>query len=231
MEEPFFDSIGTKFPKTGRPRERLIIYGEKVLSNQELLAILLRTGSKTQNVMELSTQVLKYFDGLYQLKNATVEELQRVKGIGLVKSLELKAAFELGMRLAYAEQLKYGKVSSSGEIAEIMMNELKNLDQEHLYAIYLNTKNEIIKKELVFKGSLNQSIAHPREIFKGAVRCSAAKIILVHNHPSGNPEASKMDIQFTRRIANCGELMGIDLLDHLIIGHKSYQSLRDLEIF
>lgn len=214
-------------PKSIRPRERLRLYGVKALSNQELLSVLLRTGSKKEHVMEVALHLLNQFENLHELKEATVEELQKINGIGEVKALEMKAAIELGCRIAGSNQLKLGKVSSSKQIAKSMMYELKDLKQEHLIALYLNVKNELLKKETIYIGSLNQIIAHPREIFKGAVRCSAAQIILVHNHPSGNPTPSANDILFTRRIFSCGKMMGIELLDHLIVGPKSYISLKE----
>lgn len=217
-------------PVANRPRERLIHYGEGALSDQELLAIILRTGFKEKNVMHLSLQFLNHFGSLYELKVASLEELQEIKGVGLVKAVEIKAVIELGMRLAKANQVKLGRVTSSMEIGQMMIEELKDLRQEHLMALYLNTKNEMIKKETLFIGSLNQSIAHPREIFRSAVKYSAARIILVHNHPSGDTYPSKNDIEFTKRVVECGELMGIELLDHLIIGHQSYCSLKELHV-
>ncbi|WP_314060488.1 DNA repair protein RadC [uncultured Vagococcus sp.] len=220
----------SEMPVANRPRERLIHYGEGALSDQELLAIILRTGFKEKNVMHLSLQFLNHFGSLYELKVASLEELQEIKGVGLVKAVEIKAVIELGMRLAKANQVKLGRVTSSMEIGQMMIEELKDLRQEHLMALYLNTKNEMIKKETLFIGSLNQSIAHPREIFRSAVKYSAARIILVHNHPSGDTYPSKNDIEFTKRVVECGELMGIELLDHLIIGHQSYCSLKELHV-
>ncbi len=212
------------------PRERLEKYGEKALSYQELLAIILRTGYKEKHVMELSLHILYYFDSLFDLKMAPLEELQKIKGIGRVKAIEIKAAIELGLRLAKATQIKYGKITSSKEIGALMLEELGELKQEHLVAVYLNTKNEVLKKETIFIGSLNQSIAHPREIFKGAVKYSAARIILAHNHPSGNPTPSRNDKIFTKRIMECGDLMGIDVLDHFVIGENEYISLREVGV-
>ncbi len=218
----------TEVPESSRPRERMEEFGEKALSDQELLAILLRTGSKNKNVMHLAMQLLDHFENLYDLKMATLEEIKEIKGIGRVKALELKAAMELGSRLNHAGQVKLGTISSSSDFGHMMIMELQDLQQEHLVVIFLNTKNEIIKKETIFVGSLNQSIAHPREIFRGAVRYSAARIILAHNHPSGNPDPSKKDIQFTERMVACGEMMGIELLDHLIIGRNEYISLKEI---
>lgn len=216
-----------RLPATSRPRERLLQYGVKALSDQELLAILLRTGSDKLHVMELAGKILHHYPNLFELKFATKEELMTFPGIGQVKAIELLTAIELGSRIQQALQPKLGVVRSSVELAGRLMEELKDYQQEHLLCLYLNTKNEIIKKETLFIGSLNQSVAHPREIFKGAVRVSAARVIVVHNHPSGNPRPSQQDLAFTRRLIDCGKLMGIELLDHLIIGHGRYLSLRE----
>lgn len=217
-----------EMPIESRPRERLEQYGEKALANHELLAILLRTGIKGTNVISVALQVLNAFDDLYYLKTVSLEELMKVSGIGKTKAIELKAAIELGMRITQAPQLKMGQITSSRQVGEMMLAEMSDLQQEHVIVLYLNTKNEIIKKETIFKGGLNSSVAHPREIFKGAVRYSAARLAIVHNHPSGCPDPSDADISFTRRVAECGELMGVELLDHLIIGQNSYVSLKEI---
>lgn len=214
-----------------RPRERLLEAGEGALSNQELLAIILRTGSKPYTVIDLAQMILEEFPDLYTLKDASLSELQRIPSVGVVRSIELKAMMEFGRRIHLASQPKLGKVQSSYAIAQQLMEEMKDYQQEHLLCLYLNTKNEIIKKETLFIGSLNQSVAHPREIFKGAVRVSAARIILTHNHPSGNPKPSSHDLQFTKRVKECGEMMGIEVLDHLIIGTRRYVSLREEGFF
>ncbi|MDA9471814.1 DNA repair protein RadC [Enterococcus sp. 5H] len=220
-----------EMPEDCLPRERLEEVGEKALSNQELLAILLRTGSKNTHVMEVASKFLNYFSHLYELKNATLTEMMDVKGIGRIKAIELRAAIEFGYRIQQSTQLKLGKVSSSYQIAQNLMNELQDFQQEHLVCLYLNTKNEVIKQETVFKGSLNQSVAHPREVFRSAVKYSAARLILAHNHPSGNPTPSESDINFTRRMQKCGKMMGIEVLDHIIIGQQVYISMREENFF
>lgn len=217
-------------PIQSRPRERLEQYGEKALANHELLAILLRTGTKGTNVVTLALSMLNQFEDLYYLKTASCQELMTVAGIGRIKAIELKAAIELGLRISQASQIKIGQITSSTKAGEMLLLEMRGLQQEHLVVLYLNTKNEIIKKETIFIGGLNSSIAHPREIFRGAVRYSAARMIVGHNHPSGNPEPSEADIQFTRRMSECGELMGIDLLDHIIIGEQEFISLKELGV-
>ncbi len=224
-------SLVKEVPVFSRPRERMEQYGEKALANHELLAILLRTGTKGTNVMALAMEILNTFEDLYFLKTASIEELMVVSGIGKIKAIEIRAAIELGMRIAQAPQIKIGQITSSRKAGEMLLGEMRDLQQEHVMVLYLNTKNEIIKKETTFIGGLNSSVAHPREIFKGAVRVSAARIIVGHNHPSGNPDPSEADILFTKRMFECGELIGIDLLDHLIIGQDRYISLKELGVF
>ncbi|GEQ33944.1 DNA repair protein RadC [Marinilactibacillus psychrotolerans] len=217
-------------PEQSRPRERLTEYGAKALANHELLAILLRTGTREMNVLQLSMKVLSEFDNLFMLRHVTVEELVSIEGIGNAKAIEMIAAIEFGNRVARASQIKEGTVTSSSFVGTLLQEELGGLQQEHVMALYLNTKNEIIKKEIVFKGSLNSSVAHPREIYRGAVKYAAARIIIAHNHPSGNPEPSEADLSFTKRMTKAGEMIGIELLDHIIIGENTYVSLKEYGI-
>lgn len=220
-------TLAETYPEQAMPRERLLQVGAEGCSDAELLAILLRTGTKEVNVVELATKITKEFGNLYELKTATIDELCRTSGIGTAKAIQVKAALELGARMHRALQPKIGRVRSSADLAYSLMDELRDKPQEHLLCIYLNTKNEIIHKQVLFIGSLNQSVAHPREIFRVAVRVSAARVICCHNHPSGNPKPSENDLLFTQRLKECGELMGIELLDHLILGHDRYISLRE----
>ncbi|GAA0371274.1 DNA repair protein RadC [Alkalibacterium iburiense] len=222
--------INQKFievPQEARPRERMEDFGPAALANHELLAILLRTGTKEQNVLQLSMQVLSNFDDLYTFKHASLEELMSITGIGKAKAIEMLAMIELGKRMAKTTQLKEGTVTSSQFVGKLLMEELNGLQQEIVLGLFLNTKNEIIKKEVIFKGSLNTSVAHPREIFKAAIKYASARIIIAHNHPSGNPEPSEADFQFTQRMKEAGNIIGIDLLDHFIIGDDSYISLKE----
>lgn len=214
-------------PMDGRPRERMENFGPKALADHELLAIVLRTGTRDKNVVSLSLDVLNKVEDLYHFRHVTMQELMDIPGIGRVKAIEILAAIELGGRIARTTQVKEGTVMSSSWVGNYLMEEMASLTQEHVVALYLNTKNEIIKKETLFVGSLNSSVAHPREIFKGAVRYSAARIILAHNHPSGNTDPSEADFSFTRRVVDAGELMGIEVIDHIIIGETEYLSLRE----
>ncbi|WP_088014416.1 RadC family protein [Gottfriedia acidiceleris] len=215
------------FPKDERPRERLLKFGPGSLSNQDLLAILLRTGTKNESVLKVSNELLLKFDGLRLLMNASVEEISNIKGIGEAKAVQLIAAFELGKRI---NRLQYDErfiIKSPDDCAKFMMDEMRFLEQEHFVCLYLNTKNQVIARETIFKGSLNASIVHPREVFKEAFRRSASSIICLHNHPSGDPTPSREDIEVTKRLVECGKIIGIELLDHIIIGEHKYVSLKE----
>lgn len=214
-------------PIDDRPRERMENYGPQSLADHELLAILLRTGTREQNVVDVSLGVLKELEHLYNFRHVSMQELMEIPGIGRVKAIELLAAIEFGKRIARSSQVKEGTVLSSSWVGNYLIKEMSGLMQEHVLALYLNTKNEIIKKETLFIGSLNTSVAHPREIFKAAVRYSAARIILAHNHPSGSVEPSEADFGFTRRVVDSGEMIGIEVIDHIIVGENEYLSLRE----
>lgn len=214
-------------PAASRPRERFLAVGQGALAEAELLALILRTGGKSESVLHIAQRLLNQFEGIHGLSNASLEELQKIKGVGPVKAMELLAVFELSRRLARKKPLQKGQVVSSFDLGQDLILRMGSKQQEHLVAIYLNTKNQIIREETVFVGSLNQSIAHPREIFKGAVRASAANLILAHNHPSNDLQPSKNDLAFTKRICQAGELMGIKVLDHLIIGEYDYFSMKE----
>lgn len=215
------------FPKDDRPRERLIKDGPKSLSTQELLAIVLRTGTKNESVLQISNQLLFKFDGLRLLMNASIEEISNIKGIGEAKAAQLLAAFELGKRINRLQYEDRFIIKSPEDCANFMMDEMRFLEQEHFICLYLNTKNQIIARETIFKGSLNASIVHPREVFKEAFRRSASSIICLHNHPSGDPTPSREDIEVTKRLVECGKIIGIELLDHIIIGEHKYVSLKE----
>ncbi|MBO9130508.1 DNA repair protein RadC [Bacillus sp. 165] len=214
-------------PKDDRPRERLLTEGAGSLSNVELLAILLRTGSKNESVLTLANRILHHFDGLRLLKDAAVEEITDLPGVGEAKAAQLLAAFELGRRMVRLQYDQRYSIRNPEDCAKYMMEEMRFLTQEHFICLYLNTKNQIIHRQTVFIGSLNASIVHPREVFKEACRRSAASIICLHNHPSGDPSPSPEDIEVTRRLVECGKMMGIELLDHIIIGEHKFVSLKE----
>ncbi|WP_163537948.1 DNA repair protein RadC [Gracilibacillus sp. YIM 98692] len=214
-------------PKQDRPRERLLEFGPNHLSNQELLAILLGTGTREENVHQLAERVLRHFEGLYSLKEVTIEELMTLKGIGQAKGVNILATVELGKRIhQFKEKEKY-VIRSPEDGANFVMEEMYALKQEHFVTMFLNTKNQVVHRQTIFIGSLNASIVHPREVFREAVKRSAASIICAHNHPSGDPSPSQEDIHVTKRLTECGKLIGIELLDHLIIGDHRFVSLKE----
>lgn len=214
-----------------RPRERLLRQGAESLSNQELLAILLRTGTKEESVLVLANRVLNVFERLHHLKHATIEEMMAIKGIGEVKAIQLMAAVELGRRLAQKHNDEKFTIRSPQDAATYLMPDMTSLNQEHFVVLFLNIKNQIIHKQTIFIGSLNASIVHPREIFREAVKRSAASIICAHNHPSGVPTPSMEDIEVTKRIVEAGYIIGIELIDHVIIGDHQYISLKEKGYF
>ena len=209
------------------PRERLAKEGVEALSNQELLAILLRTGTRQASVFEIAQKVLNNLSSLTDLKKMTLQELQSLSGIGRVKAIELQAMIELGHRIHKHETLEMESILSSQKLAKKMQQELGHKKQEHLVALYLNTKNQIIHQQTIFIGSATRSIAEPREILHYAIKHMATSLILVHNHPSGAVAPSRNDDHVTKLVKDACDLMGIVLLDHLIVSHSSYFSYRE----
>lgn len=210
-----------------RPRERLIRQGAESLSNQELIAILLGSGTKQESVLHLANRVLTFFEQIHELKNATIEEIMSIKGIGKAKAVQLLAAVELGRRLSQQQTEEKYTIRSPQDAASYLMPDMTSLKQEHFVVLFLNVKNQVLHKQTIFIGSLNASIVHPREIFREAVKRSAASIICAHNHPSGNPSPSSEDIDVTKRLIESGLIMGIELLDHVIIGDHKFISLKE----
>lgn len=213
-------------PMEDRPRERLIRHGSGTLSDRDLIAIILRSGSKNESVLQLSERLISHFEGMEFLKEASIEELSKIKGIGTAKAVQLLASFEIGKRmLARRGDARY-TIRSPEDGAGYVMEEMRVLKQEHFICLFLNTKNQVLHKSTIFIGSLNASIVHPREVFKEAVRRSAASIICFHNHPSGDPSPSREDVDVTKRLASCGKMLGVDVLDHIIIGDSAFVSLK-----
>ena len=204
------------------PRERLRDLGAEHLSNQELLSILLRTGTKATPVLEVANQILKNLDSLADFQHLSLQELQQINGIGYVKSIEIKAMIELAKRISKAEYIQKERIMSSERLARKMMLELSDQKQEHLVAIYLDTQNRIIEQRTIFIGSVRRSIAEPREILYYACKNMATSVIIVHNHPSGSPEPSENDLRFTQKMKRSCEDIGIICLDHLVIGKYQY---------
>ena len=209
-----------------RPRERLLNDGAGNLSEIELLAILLGSGSRETNVLDLSAQILTRFDNLRLLVDATVEELSQIKGVGPAKACKIKAALELARRLSRFSGAVPAQINSPDDAAQMVMESLRGLDREHFWSMLLNTKNRVITIDKVSIGTLNASNVHPRELFRTAIKRSAAAVILVHNHPSGDATPSKDDLAVTKRLCDAGRLIGIEVLDHIIIGDNKYISIK-----
>ncbi len=219
-------------PVSERPRERLQKFGVEALSAQEILALLLGRGIAGESVTVTAQRLLSRFGNLKGIAGASVEELAEVRGIGLAKAAQIKAAFELANRLeGYPEPGKKLSVKTPDEVVSLVRGRLRGKKKEHFLVLLLNTRGQLIKTSEVSVGSLDSSIVHPREVFKEAMSTSAASVILVHNHPSGDPTASEDDIRLTKRLAEAGEIMGIDVLDHIIIGDKNYLSLKKEGLF
>lgn len=214
-------------PSSERPIEKLMNFGADTLSNQELLAVILRCGTKGQNILTLSEKILSEVHGLNGILNVTYDDIKRIKGVKTVKASQILALAELFRRFNTLKADNKITIRSSKDVAEMLMIEMADLNQEILKLIILNTKNKIIKIKDVFKGTLNSSLVHPREIFCEAIKSSGASIIICHNHPSGDPNPSEEDINITVRIKECGKIIGINLLDHIIIGDKKYSSLKE----
>ncbi len=217
-----------ELPQEERPREKLLRDGCAFLSNGELLAILLGTGTRDSSALSVAGGILSMEKaGLSYLVDCTPEELCNVEGIGIAKACKVIAAVELGKRIARSSGEKRYAVGNPGEVAALYMEEMRHLKKEHFKVLLLNTKNEILSAENISIGNLNSSIVHPREVFRNAVKRGAAAIIVIHNHPSGNPSPSQNDLDITRRLSEAGQLLGIPLLDHLIIGDGAFISLKE----
>lgn len=214
-------------PPEERPRERMQAFGADKLSNTELLAIILRTGYKDETVIHLAERILHRGGGLRFLPDFTLEELQQIKGVGLAKAVQIKAALELGRRLAASMRPSSTAFSSPQDVAAFLKEEMRYYKKEYFKIILLNTKNQVIAVEDISVGSLNSSIVHPREIFNPSIKKSAASLILVHNHPSGDPTPSREDMEVTKRLAEGGKILGIKVLDHIVIGENSFFSFKE----
>ena len=219
-----------QIPKEVRPYERCLKYGPQVLSDAELLAVILRSGSVGENSLELSSRLLSLGEkqqGLLGLLHMSIEELQMIRGIGSVKAVQLLCIGELSKRIAKANASKGIVMGSPQTIANYYMEDMRHQSQEILQMMMLNTKSRLIAETIISKGTVNASLISPREIFLEALKHQAVYIILIHNHPSGDPTPSREDIFVTRKVKEAGNMIGIALMDHIIIGDHSYISLKE----
>ncbi len=215
-------------PVSERPRERMMKLGPASLSEVELLAVILRVGYK-ESVLNVAQRILKWYN-LKKLSNASIGELKQIYGINDAKACQIAACFELSRRLeSYNDDLR-PKVSTPRDVYELLGPRMRGIKKEEFVCLYLDTKNQLLRDEVVSMGSLSSSVVHPREVFKGAIQESAASLILVHNHPSGDPSPSGDDLDITERLMNAGKLLGIEVLDHIIIGDGRFVSLKELKM-
>lgn len=217
-----------EIPTEERPRERMQSHGPGALSHAELLAILLRTGTRNESSVHLAQRILNECGGLRKLAESNWEELTHIRGIGPAKALQLQASIELGRRIARSRLPEMAKITCPQDGADLLMEEMRHLREEHFVCLFLNSKNQVVGRQTLSIGSLNASIVHPREVFRAAIRRSSASILCAHNHPSGDPTPSPEDVLLTKRLASAGELIGIELLDHLVIGDNRFISLKEM---
>ncbi len=216
-----------ELPKDERPREKILQKGVESLSNAELMAIFIDTGTQDKSAIEIGEEVISLDkSGLSFLTNCSIEDFSKIKGVGIAKACKIKAAVELGRRIATSPKPDRSYITSAEDVSNLFMERMRYYEKEHFNILLLNSKGEIIDEKNISIGDIASSIVHPRETFIWAVRRSAAAIILVHNHPSGNPEPSQEDINVTNRLIEAGTIMGIKVLDHIVIGDGNYVSMK-----
>lgn len=211
-------------PKNERPRERFLSVGSQNLSNQELLAILIKTGTRKYSSMDLAIKIINEVGSIDRLKDVSIASLEKIKGIGPVKAMEVMCAIELGKRIYLNRSNIREKLGNAREIYESCKYLFVGKMQEEFYCLYFNNKQELIERKLLFMGTINRSVVHPREVFKEAYLTSAASIVCIHNHPSGDTKPSREDILFTKSLIEIGEVNKIPILDHIIVGDNNYYS-------
>ncbi len=213
-------------PKEERPRERLVEFGEQALSAQELLQVILGRGVAGESVAVTAQKLLSQFGSLEKLAEASIEELSSIKGIGLAKAAQIKAAFEIGRRFSnQTPSYKSKELNNPKKVHQLIKNKLKDHHREHFYIIILNSRNWSVAEISI--GSLNSSIVHPREVFSEAIKNKAASVIFVHNHPSGDPEPSEDDLEITKRLVDGGKILGIEVVDHVIVAKDKFLSMKE----
>ena len=211
-----------------RPRERLEKYGAEVLTNAELLAILIRVGKKGSNAIQVGQKLLGKFNGLKGLQQAKIPQLCEVDGVGQAKAVQIKAAIEVGHRIARHQSEEKIIISGPQDVADQVQYTMSGLEQEQLWVLLLDSRNRLMKIEDLYHGSLNSSSVRPAEIFKAGIRMNAASLIIVHNHPSGDPTPSPEDIQLTRMLIEAGAMLELEILDHVVIGSQGHCSIKSL---
>ncbi|HEY79577.1 MAG TPA: JAB domain-containing protein [Caldilineae bacterium] len=214
-------------PEGARPRERLARLGPQALSDAELIAIILRSGAQGVNVIDMATDLMRYYRTLPALAQVSFTDLQRHRGVGAAKAAQIMAAIELGRRVMRAAPESRPRVDSPESVARLLLSELAYTDQEHVKVVLIDSRNQVIATPTIYKGTLNTTTIRIGEIFKEAIRRNAAAIIVAHNHPSGDPTPSPQDVILTRRIVEAGRLLNIDVLDHLILGHDRWVSMKE----
>lgn len=224
---PLLSTVVREMLVQERPRERLEQVGAAALRDAELLAVLFRTGTREEGAVALAERLLRHFGDLRQIGHASLDELQQVRGVGKVKAIEIKAALELGRRAVDYARPTRPRVRSSHDLGELLMNKFLACETEHFKAVLMNIKHEVLKIVDISIGSADATLAHPRDVFRQAVRESAPVVAVAHNHPSGDPEPSQADVALTKRLTDAGKVLGITLLDHVIIGDRRYVSLKD----
>lgn len=211
---------------TEKPRERLQKKGVSSLSNIELFAIILETGSRKESVVDLANRVVAKYSEIADMREVTLQELTEINGIGLAKAAKVLAAIEISKRLDTQKVNPCPVIRGPQDGADLVMQEMSLLSQEHFHCVFLSTRNKLVHRETIFIGSLNSSVVHPREIFKQAMKYSSASVMCFHNHPSGDATPSTQDITVTKRLKKAGDLLGIPLIDHIIIGNNTFTSLK-----
>jgi len=216
-----------EMPEEDRPRERLAKLGPEALRDAELMAVLFRTGTRETGAVALAERVIRHFEDLRGLARASIEELQQVPGVGKVKAIELKAAMELGKRLVAHRRLDRVRIRNAQDVVDLLMIGFKDYETEHFKSLLLNTKNEVLKTVDISRGGVSGTVAAPRDVFRQAVREGATAVIVAHNHPSGDPEPSAIDLDLTRQLVQAGELLGVSLLDHVVFGDGRHVSMKE----
>ena len=214
-------------PRQERPRERLQKFGPEALSAQELLALIIGRGIPKKSVMSIAQELLVRFGNVRAISQATIEELSQIKGIGLAKAAQIKACFELGKREELEPELKNFNIKDPESVVKAIRASIKDKAKEHFKLILLNPRNKIIGISTISIGTLNASLVHPREVFKDAIMHTAASVVLAHNHPSGDPEPSEDDLTITKRLIEAGKILGIEVLDHIVIGKERFKSFKE----